>query len=101
MDDRKAAEIMNELYSVGKDTTVSVLTTSRPNVVILIMESWSADLIKELGGEAGITPQFSKLIKDGLFFNEIYASGPGRNRGWPVFSGIPRSSDFIDYRSAG
>jgi len=90
MDDRKAAEIMNELYSVGKDTTVSVLITSRPNVVILIMESWSADLIKELGGEAGITPQFSKLIKDGLFFNEIYASGSRSEQGMAcVFGGFP------------
>ncbi len=90
MDDKQAAEIMKGLYSVEKDTTVSVLTTTRPNIVLLIMESWSADLIKELGGEAGITPQFSKLASEGILFNSIYASGSRSEQGMAcIFGGFP------------
>ena len=87
MDDSRAEAIMKDLYAVKKDTTISVLTTSRPNVVILIMESWSADLVSELGGEAGITPQFSKLAKEGILFNAIYASGSRSEQGMACIFG--------------
>ncbi|MCX6282593.1 MAG: sulfatase-like hydrolase/transferase [Bacteroidetes bacterium] len=90
MDNSKSAGIMRDLYSVTKDTTVSVLSTSRPNIVLLIMESWSADLIYELGGEAGITPRFSKLAKEGILFNSMYASGSRSEQGMAcIFGGFP------------
>ena len=88
--DGKASAVMTELYMVEKDTNVSVLTTSRPNIVLLIMESWSADLIAELGGEPGITPQFSSLAKQGILFNAIYASGSRSEQGMAcIFGGFP------------
>ncbi|MEI7491937.1 MAG: sulfatase-like hydrolase/transferase [Bacteroidota bacterium] len=90
MDDKQAAVIMQGLYDVKKDSTVSVLTTTRPNIVILIMESWSADLIYELGGEPGITPRFSQLVKQGILFNSIYASGSRSEQGMAcIFGGFP------------
>jgi|APCry1669188910_1035180.scaffolds.fasta_scaffold00033_5 phosphoglycerol transferase MdoB-like AlkP superfamily enzyme len=90
MDDRRAADIMKDLYSVKKDTTIRVLISKRPNVVILIMESWSADLISELGGEPGITPHFSKLSKEGILFTSIYASGSRSEQGMAcIFGGFP------------
>ncbi len=90
MDDKQAAVIMQGIYDVKKDTTVSVLTTTRPNIVILIMESWSADLIYELGGEPGITPRFSQLVKQGILFNSIYASGSRSEQGMAcIFGGFP------------
>ena len=90
MDDDKAAGIMKSLYAVKKDTTIQVLTTERPNIVILIMESWSADLINELGGEPGITSQFSKLAKEGILFDSIYASGSRSEQGMAcIFGGFP------------
>ena len=51
MDSKKAAAIMKGLYSTPSDTTISILNTQRPNIVLLILESWSADLIEALGGE--------------------------------------------------
>lgn len=90
MDDRKAATIMKGLYSVEKDSTVSILTTLRPNIVLLIMESWSADLVAELGGEPGITPHFSQLAKDGILFTSVYASGSRSEQGMAcIFAGFP------------
>lgn len=90
MDDKQASDIMQGLYTVKKDSTISVLTTTRPNIVLLIMESWSADLVTELGGEPGITPQFSKLARQGILFNAMYASGSRSEQGMAcIFAGFP------------
>jgi len=81
---------VHELESVPKDTTVSILKTSRPNIVILLMESWSADLVESLGGEPGITPEFHKLEQEGLLFTQLYASGNRSQQGIAsLFSGFP------------
>jgi phosphoglycerol transferase MdoB-like AlkP superfamily enzyme len=85
-----ARRITQELLIVEKDTTINILTTSRPNVVMLIMESWSADLIESLGGEPGITPSFAALEKDGLLFTEMLSSGSRSEQGMAsIFGGFP------------
>ncbi|PKP23913.1 MAG: hypothetical protein CVU06_05890 [Bacteroidetes bacterium HGW-Bacteroidetes-22] len=72
------------------DSTQSILTTRRPNVVIIILESWSADLIQSLGGEPGITPEFAKLEKKGVLFGQTYAGGSRSEQGMAaLFSGFP------------
>jgi phosphoglycerol transferase MdoB-like AlkP superfamily enzyme len=72
---------VKDLYRVQTDTTVRVLKTKRPNIVLIIMESFTADLTKTLGNEDGITPKFDSLIKRGLFFSNIYASGNRTDKG--------------------
>jgi phosphoglycerol transferase MdoB-like AlkP superfamily enzyme len=86
----KATEIVQSLYAVEKDTTISVLKTTRRNIVILLMESWSADLIESLGGEPGLTPQFRKLEKEGLLFDNVLSSGSRSEQAMAaLFSGFP------------
>ena len=46
-----------------------------PNVVIFIMESWSADEIGVLGGAHDVTPCFDKLSKEGLLFSNCFSVG--------------------------
>lgn len=90
MDQKKAEKIVEKIYEVKADTTISILTTKRPDIVILILESWSADLIEDLGGEKGITPEFHKLEKEGILFDRIYASGARSEQGMAsIFSGFP------------
>ncbi len=90
MDQEKAEKIVNKIYEVRADTTISILTTQRPNIVVLILESWSADLISSLGGEPGITPEFHKLEKGGILFTNLYASGARSEQGMAsIFSGFP------------
>jgi len=43
--------------------------------VMLIMESWSADLIEGMGGLKGVTPFFDELSKEGYLFNNFFANG--------------------------
>jgi phosphoglycerol transferase MdoB-like AlkP superfamily enzyme len=85
-----AREIVTQLYDYPKDTTIQILDVKRPNIVMIILESWSADLIESLGGKPGITPEFAKLEQEGLLFTEIYSSGARSEQGMAsIFGGFP------------
>ncbi len=86
----EATQTVNELYSVAKDSTISVLKTNRPNIVLIILESWSADLVKSLGGYDSITPGLDKIISEGVLFENAYASGSLSDQGMAaIFSAFP------------
>ncbi len=86
----EAKREVEAIYHIEKDTTISVLTTKRPNIVLLILESWSADLIESIGGEPGITPEFHELEKGGILFTNLYATGPRSEQAMgSIFSGFP------------
>jgi phosphoglycerol transferase MdoB-like AlkP superfamily enzyme len=90
MSEDDATRIVQKIYSVPRDTTISILKVPKPNIVILILESWSADLLEDLGGEPGITPQVKNLVKNGILFDHIYASGARSEQGMAsIFSGFP------------
>ncbi len=74
MDQEKALQIVHRLHHVEKDSTPSILQVKNPNIVVVLLESWSADLIESLGGKPGISPNFKKLEAGGLLFTEFYAS---------------------------
>ena len=59
----------------------TLLTTPRPNIVLFIMESFSWQFIKSLGGMEGITPNFERLSGEGIFFNHCYCSSMRTDRG--------------------
>jgi phosphoglycerol transferase MdoB-like AlkP superfamily enzyme len=85
-----ARRTVKQIHALEKDTTISVLNTNRPNIVLLIMESWSADLIESLGGEPGITPEFRKLEQEGILFTQLYSSGNRSQQGMAsIFGGFP------------
>ena len=89
-DPAKAKTIVDKLYETPKDTCISILKTTRPNIIILILESWSADLIEDLGGHVGITPEFKELERNGILFDQIYASGSRSEQGMAsIFGGFP------------
>ncbi len=77
----KASSTVADLYHTQKDTTVNILTTKTPNIVIFILESFTANLTKTLGNEDGITPHFDSLMNKGFSFNKIYAAGNRTDKG--------------------
>ena len=80
--DAEAVAIVNELYRDNPDSHSKViLNTSRPNIVLIILESFTADVVEKLGGEEGVAPNMEKLISRGLFFDHIYASGDRTDKG--------------------
>ncbi|MEN8225277.1 MAG: LTA synthase family protein [Bacteroidota bacterium] len=89
-DDEYARKVVDRIHYVEKDTTISVLHAHRPNIVVLLLESWSADLIYALGGEEGISPEFEKLASEGILFRQLYASGNRSEQAMSaIFGGFP------------
>lgn len=90
MADAEAEKLFTSLHAMPKDTTIAVLDTTRPNVVLVVLESWAADLVKTLGGFDGITPRTDELMKNGIVFDSCYASGNLSDQGMAaVFSAFP------------
>ena len=88
--DDEAKEAVNKLFSVEKDTTIQLFKVKRPNVCVLILESWSADLVESLGGYKGLTPNFEKLISNGYLFTHVKPAGHVSDQGVPaVLSAYP------------
>lgn len=87
---QEATELVKSQFVCPKDTCIKVLKNERPNIVIILLESWSADLIESLGGVPGVTPNFKQLEKEGLLFTQIYAAGHRSQEGISsIVSGFP------------
>lgn len=86
----EAKRLVTEAYKTTKDTTVRILNTDKPNIVIIQLESFTADLIESLGGEKGDAPNFEKFIQEGVLFNNIYSAGDRTDKGIiAILSGFP------------
>ncbi|MBX3254400.1 MAG: sulfatase-like hydrolase/transferase [Chitinophagaceae bacterium] len=88
---QEAEDLLQKLYTVpGIDSTVSILKEPTPNIVFIQLESFTAGVVKELGGDSGITPVLSRLIDQGLLFTNIYSSGVRTDQGIiALLSGFP------------
>ncbi|MGH7560481.1 MAG: LTA synthase family protein [Gemmatimonadales bacterium] len=68
----------------------SLLRVTRPNVIVLIWESFTARAVPALGGVPGAAPGFERLIPEGLFFTRFYATGDRTDKGLAaILSGAP------------
>lgn len=78
------------LYPPHNGTTVPLLKIERPNVILFILESFTADVIEPLGGRPDIAPNLNKLCKEGILFDNFYASGDRTDKGLiSILSGYP------------
>ena len=85
---KTADEIMKNLYA--DQGSSKKIIKDNPNIVIIIWESFTAKVVKETGGMENITPQFSGLIKEGILFDHIYASGDRSDKGLvAILAGYP------------
>jgi len=66
----------------GIDRHISArLTRKDVNVVLVTMESLSADFMGTFGNNQGLTPELDKLAVKGLLFSNLYATGTRTVRG--------------------
>lgn len=56
-------------------------TIRNPNVLLIILEGFTSKIIEPLGGLPNITPQFNTLTKEGILFENFYASGDRTDKG--------------------
>ena len=87
--DEEAADFMRALKP-EKDSVTQILNQKQPNIVFILLESWSADNVESLGGLDGITPNFKALEKEGLSFTDFYSNGWTSDQGMSsIFSSFP------------
>lgn len=85
----EAISIKDSLYS-KTSAFPKILNTNKPNIVLIILESFTADVVAELGPEKNVTPNFSKLISEGLLFTNIYSASDRTDKGMvAILSGFP------------
>lgn len=87
--DEECAALTDGLFFVDSDHADTLLTTTRPNIVIMIMESCGGQFT-ELGGHPEITPRLNQLCHEGIYFTECYANSWRTDKGVvSTLSGYP------------
>lgn len=88
----KAKALFRNLYK-DKEESKNILSNDRPNIIFIIMESFTAKFVGCLGGEKGVTPQLDSIARDGLLFTHFYASGDRSEKGlMAILSGYPNQA---------
>ncbi|HRX67931.1 MAG TPA: sulfatase-like hydrolase/transferase, partial [Tenuifilaceae bacterium] len=87
------AQVWRSAKFESQGNSHKILKSEKPNVVIILLESFGSKLIEPLGGMAGVTPNFNRLTREGLLFTNIFASGDRSDKGIvSVLSGFPAQS---------
>lgn len=66
---------------------IEIDTTNLPNVVLIILESFSNKVISSFGGQYGVCPNLDSICADAIIFPSFYASGNRSDRGMAAILG--------------
>ena len=93
-----AADEANKLFSQitdktkqgGTDAVFKLLNTNRPNIVMVVLESFSAHIMKSMGGTANVAVNMDKWANEGVLFTNFYANSFRTDRGLAaILAGYP------------
>ena len=72
-----------QLYPTLSDEnmTDTLLNTDRPNVLVVMVESFGGKFVEELGGIPNVAPELSRLIPEGIFWDQYYSNSFRTDRG--------------------
>jgi phosphoglycerol transferase MdoB-like AlkP superfamily enzyme len=88
--EKERQEIFEGLYPKGGETTTRLLKTDRPNILIILLESFSGNLVEAVGGEPDVTPNLNRLSEEGVLFTQFYSNSFRTDRGMVcALSGYP------------
>lgn len=79
MQDEEAYAIYDDIKRHGDDM-LKVLNTDKPNVVFILLESFSSQVVGILGGEE-VTPNLDRVAREGILFDNIYAASDRSDKG--------------------
>ncbi len=95
MEDEECEKIISELYntqSIGVDT---LLTTQKPNIIVILLESCGGQFT-EISGRTDITPNLNRLAKEGIYFTNCHGNSWRTDRGtvctWSGYPSFPTMS---------
>ncbi len=90
MDDEKAEALFANIRHCDKDSSINIIDRQNVNIVIILLESWSADLVESLSRTAGIAENFGRLEQEGILFTRTYANGHRSQQAiCSILSGFP------------
>lgn len=82
-DAKKTKKYFQSLYPNHHNSTKTkkLIKGDQPNIVLIVLESYTFRFIEALGGRKGITPHIDRLLKEGILFDNFYASGDRTDKG--------------------
>lgn len=88
-DGEECDRLMEGLYPTVSERVDTLLTTERPNIVLILLESSGSMFTKE-GGREEVMPRLSRLMDEGVYFENCYANSYRTDRGTVcTMSGYP------------
>lgn len=97
---RPDAEVMADLQRLSGHSGVTASQAAaqkvayrpqrQPNVVVVMMESMSAEYMSAFGNRENLTPNLDRMAQEGILFSRLYATGTRTVRGLEALSvGLP------------
>jgi phosphoglycerol transferase MdoB-like AlkP superfamily enzyme len=83
MPGKEAQAILDEMFYIPYDSTENILTIPKPNIVFIILESFTAYSIPAFGGDP-YCMFLDSLARHGLAFTKCYAAGYVSDQGIPA-----------------
>jgi phosphoglycerol transferase MdoB-like AlkP superfamily enzyme len=88
--------IFKKLTQPEQDSTTMVLNQKQPNIVLIMLESWSAELVGAFDGHDSVAKNVSALARTGIRFTNCYSPGALSDEGHvAILSAFPSQPKTI------
>lgn len=81
LDESRRAELFQGLYETDDTGVEQLLNTDRPNILVIVLESFGGDFVDAISGKKEVSPCLDSLINEGVFFSNCYAGSFRTDRG--------------------
>ena len=106
MDPKVADDLLAEMLDkpvAATDSIPQILNTQRPNIIFIILESFSTHLMETMGGQPNVAVNMDKFGKEGVLFTNFYANSFRTDRGLASIISLEYyyggDADFTNMRS--
>lgn len=84
-------DAVNEYEKTGSaESRIKIFRNDRPNIVFIIAESLTSEVMEYTGHYSGVTPWLDSVAEHGILFTQFYASGDRTDKGLvSLLSGYP------------
>ena len=85
--DRLFTDLQDKPVVGGEAHVERLLTTERPNVIVVVLESFSGKIMARLGGLPNVAVNMDRLADEGVLFTNFYANSFRTDRGLAAILG--------------
>ena len=95
IDSKEALIHANILYRKNDLKITPILEIKTPNIIVVILEGWSSSALSELQQRTAYQSKFQNLKKEGIYFENIYATNTTSEIGHTsILAGFPSLSEI-------